>query len=128
MNIEELMIGDIVQYADGEECVVTNVRRIDGEDGIVSLKQANGHVFQTEIDRLAPVPLTFSTFVEYCKSLALGHAVPSLDVKTDGGHDFEIKAENALIKLNDCEYLHIMQHAFRLCGIEKKTNNSPVVE
>lgn len=58
MKIEELMIGDLVVYLDGETPVYVVVRKINGDDGIVCLRQSDGHMFNTMIDFLVPILLT----------------------------------------------------------------------
>ena len=47
MKVEELMVGNLVVYFDGETPVFVVVRKINGDDGIVCLRQSDGHVFNT---------------------------------------------------------------------------------
>ena len=58
MDIKELMVGDIVEYLDGDQPIPVVVVKIDGPSDVVCLKQKNGHKFNTTIEYLRPIPLT----------------------------------------------------------------------
>jgi len=58
MEITELMIGNLLFYMDGDTLVPVVVRKINGEDNVVCLRQSDGHKFNTMIDFLRPIPLT----------------------------------------------------------------------
>lgn len=58
MKVEELMVGNLVVYFNGETPVFVVVRKINGDDGIVCLRQSDGHVFNTTIEYLLPIPVT----------------------------------------------------------------------
>ena len=58
MKIEELMIGDILAYLDDDQLIIVVVKKIDGVSGIVCLRQDNGHIFNTTIEYLLPIPVT----------------------------------------------------------------------
>ena len=52
------MVGDIVEYLDGDQPIPVVVVKIDGPSDVVCLKQKNGHKFNTTIEYLRPIPLT----------------------------------------------------------------------
>lgn len=58
MDITELMIGDTLAYLDNEQLVIVDIKKIDGLCGVVCVRQDNGHVFNTTIDNLYPIPIT----------------------------------------------------------------------
>jgi len=58
MEITELMVGDLLFYMDGDTLVPVVVRKINGEDNVVCLRQSDGHKFNTMIDFLRPIHLT----------------------------------------------------------------------
>jgi hypothetical protein len=129
MNIEELIIGDLVVYIDDETPVPVVVRKINGNDGIVCLRQSDGHMFNTMIDFLLPIPLTkeilehngfeldHNTYQFYKgnkeKEFNLTYWVKDSylegqNLKNESGIDFP------------CRYVHKLQHALKLMEIDKK--------
>lgn len=142
MKIEELMVGDLVIYLNGETPVYVIVRKINGNDGIVCLRQSDGHVFNTMIDFLLPIPLTHEILekngFEKCQSLTFWDEYQmclnedaekerwifiQYHHKSDyikmmyiapSGHD-----DSMTLVLNHC-YTHQLQHAFNLCRIDKQ--------
>lgn len=143
MNITELMIGDIVQCTDGEQCIITNVRKIDGQSGIVSLKQSNGHVFNAVIGFISPAPLIaefleangFARATEPKENWKADYYLPRSNRNdpfvtvmfwNDGGIVIKIETEaktcNGINSVHNCDTtsIHQFQHLLKDCGINIK--------
>ena len=130
------MIGDIVAYADGEQHTITDVRKIDGQCGVVCLKQKNGHTFNAVIELLRPVPLSKEFLVKNNFEIQ-DQGGERADVWTGFSHDcegdIEIEFQNdepTRLKIDgvfkgeyyrsiNIKFVHQFQHALRNCGINK---------
>lgn len=123
MKENELMIGDWV-LVNGNPMQIQAVNDIDGEimagDELYCLIEDRVH----SEDKIEPVPLTAeilekngfvrsSVFVEWKYEeegvYILWKPFPFLKIET----------ENVQLNLSGCEYVHELQNALRLCGINK---------
>jgi hypothetical protein len=66
MKAKELMIGDWMQFADGnKKCTVVGIKcdaRYLEEEAIITVMDRSGHWFNKEMDYLKPIPLTAEFF------------------------------------------------------------------
>ncbi len=135
MKIEELMVGDIVEYLDGDQPIPVVVVKIDGPSDVVCLKQKNGHKFNTTIEYLRPIPLTpeilekngikwFCTEPSgrktYCCNEPVVHCtyIPNSGWLINVGACGSIKVR--FVEISKIQYVHELQHAFSICKINKQ--------
>ena len=124
MDIKELMVGDIVEYLDGDQPIPVVVVKIDGPSDVVCLKQKNGHKFNTTIDFLRPVCVTKSLLehigadcYDSFARIELGRYYVIYDY--DGFVTICDDEDNVKkISYLNCDYVHLLQHAFSLCEID----------
>ena len=116
MKVEELMVGNIVGYIDDGQLVPVVVRKINGQDKIVCLRQSDGHVFNTMIDFLQPIPLTDEILIMNGIKYQFGNPwYQGVDLGKEGfAIHFGIHCQMQLI------YLHELQNALRICKIDKQ--------
>ena len=128
------MIGDLVAYLDDETLVPVVVRKINGEDNVVCLRQSNGHKFNTMIDFLRPIPLTpeilekngfriifeSKLHVSYFRDI---HCFPT-EVKVCKCGTFQkLSMYDGLgngVIIVECKYVHQLQQALILYRIDEK--------
>lgn len=127
MDITDLMVGDLVAYLDDETLVIVVVKKIDGKDNIVCVRQKDGHVFNTMIDFLLPIPIT-AKILEHNGFENEGESYY---------HNFKDDEFNLVYWLKDnyleaqnpknesgadmhCCYVHKLQHALKICEIDKE--------
>ena len=126
MKIEELMVGDIVEYLDGDQPIPVVVVKIDGPSDVVCLKQKNGHKFNTTIEYLRPVCVTKSLLehigadcYDSFARIELGRYYVIYDY--DGFVTICDDEDNVKkISYLNCDYVHKLQHAFSICKINKQ--------
>lgn len=126
MDIKELMVGDIVEYLDGDQPIPVVVVKIDGPSDVVCLKQKNGHKFNTTIEYLRPVCVTKSLLehigadcYDSFSRIELGRYYVIYDY--DGFVTICDEADNIKkISYLECDYVHQLQHAFSICKINKQ--------
>ena len=124
MKIEELMVGDIVEYLDGDQPIPVVVVKIDGPSDVVCLKQKNGHKFNTTIEYLRPVCVTKSLLehigadcYDSFARIELGRYYVIYDY--DGFVTICDDEDNVKkISYLNCDYVHKLQNAFSLCEID----------
>lgn len=124
MDIKELMVGDIVEYLDGDQPIPVVVVKIDGPSDVVCLKQKNGHKFNTTIEYLRPVCVTKSLLehigadcYDSFARIELGRYYVIYDY--DGFVTICDDEDNVKkISYLNCDYVHLLQHAFSLCEID----------
>lgn len=134
MKIEELMVGNIFGYIDEDKLVPVVVMKIDGQSDIVCLRQSDGHIFNTMIDFLLPIPLTpdilekngfrivfeSELHVSYFQDIESFHT----EVKVDKiGIYQKLSMRDGLgngVTIVECKYVHELQQALILCRIDKK--------
>jgi len=124
MDIKELMVGDIVEYLDGDQPIPVVVVKIDGPSDVVCLKQKNGHKFNTTIEYLRPVCVTKS-LLEH-----IGADCYDSFARIELGKYYVIYDYDGFVTICDdednvrkishlnCDYVHKLQHAFSLCEID----------
>lgn len=130
MTREELMIGDYVQV-NGEACKVISISYFD-----IGISDSKEDFYNEHIDNIKPIPLTAETlekngFVKYNEV----SDTPPYDKDEEGNMYYSFKGEqklwgwwqpnniylipvNAMVDL-EIKYVHQLQHALRLCGIDK---------
>lgn len=135
MKAEELMIGDWVQDMSGAKMKIVNIEYhctrvlFNGVELILAcFEQAN----------LMPIPITPEILErigfkkdslwhhcdkdldDYSISVQLGYANRIEYIKiVEKGKDNVIPSERTKLYLTHIKYVHLLQHALRLCGIEK---------
>lgn len=129
MEITELMIGDLLFYMDGDTLVPVVVRKINGEDNVVCLRQSNGHKFNTMIDFLRPIPLTpeileKNGFKQIGKKFTCGEIDDDLiEIIPSINNSYRITVSVADLMISCCiwcSHVHELQRALILCRIDKK--------
>ena len=110
MKVEELMVGNLVVYFNGETPVFVVVRKINGDDGIVCLRQSDGHVFNTTIEYLFPIPVTADI---------LKHNFPNA-IDSDDLTDPENTSKYIHKYSGICKYVHQLQNILHHCGRNDK--------
>ena len=125
MEAKDLMIGDWVQHASGKYFRIT---RIDmRSDGSIHFACGHPHLWDYN-NKFSPIPLT----AEILEKIGFSkYEMPS--------GDYEYKCHSNLVQISRCKsqycwyisiehvilclkikYVHELQHALRLCGIEKE--------
>lgn len=141
LQTKDLMIGDWLQFAsENKKCTVVGVKcdvRYLEEEAIITVMDDSGHWFDKELECLQPIPLTpeileKNGFRKYPYPniekhhqwiLCVGSTIKlwccRLYDDADDGWMIDIDAycHSCRIKI---KYLHEMQHALKLCGIEKQ--------
>lgn len=124
MKAEELMIGDYFFVAKDNLCIrkgsVVEIRGIDADDKLESKNLiGSAHCrpldkFQFEggiwLDYLEPIPLT---------SEILEKNGVKFEIGASGYPIIELDGLNCSVQYNLIHYVHELQHAFRLCKIDK---------
>ena len=138
MDIKELMVGDIVEYLDGDQPIPVVVVKIDGPSDVVCLKQKNGHKFNTTIEYLRPIPLTpeilesigFERYEQGGDCIVMWYGYGE-DGKDDISIEFNVYSGQPTTKTkfdvvgsyfvsDEIEFIHQLQNAFALCKINKQ--------
>lgn len=123
MEAEELMIGDWVKFPIGNDKVV-DLPYIEGR-GVCASFAASATLFPVEVYKLEPIPLT-PEILEKNGIEKDGPAPQGLQVWATrvGGRRFKIfewVASGTFVVFDtEIRYVHELQHALRLCGIEKE--------
>lgn len=120
MKANELMIGDWVMFPHGIDKIV-DLPYIEGK-GLCASFAASTTLFPVSVERLKPIPLTpkilkKNGFIYNDLPFVQGWELYGLTLTT-GGEGYRIvcgQNESMLI-----DYVHDLQHALRLCGIEKE--------
>lgn len=127
MNITDLMVGDLVSYLDDDKLVIVVVKKIDGKDNIVCVRQKDGHVFNTMIEFLIPIPITakilehngfekeeesyYHNFKDEEFNLVYwlkDYYLEAQNLKNESGADLH------------CHHVHQLQHTLKVCSIRKE--------
>lgn len=132
MKATELMIGDWVQ-----DIGFVTIESICNE-GICTYRNSEGYIYTANISNLKPIPLTKDTLEknDFIKGEQVSDT-PPYDEDEDGNKHYSIregdkqifwgwwqKDNSFLIPANGLgwitfKYVHELQHALKLCGIEK---------
>ncbi len=114
------MIGDLLFYMDGDTLVPVVVRKINGEDNVVCLRQSDGHKFNTMIDFLRPIPLTPEILEK--NGFSSNFAEDNLSYAESCGDviGIHIMGKNGCMDEMYFDYVHQVQHALILCRIDEK--------
>lgn len=130
MKVTDLMIGDWVKVPDGDKWFFGIVCGID-RDNVLVVKPWKSIAYPYEEECLEPIPLTKEILIrngwreesDYENDLYGGHFPEDkehrLELDVDGCEIWWTIncAENYIIHLR---YVHELQHAFKLCGIDKE--------
>lgn len=118
MKAEDLMIGDLVRY--GSPVIVTEIMLRD-RYAVIGINKHGEHE-QVLDNELSPIPLT-PEILE--KNGFVYNAIPFVDgweqfglTLYRGGNGYRIDCGINVSLIIDC--VHELQHALRLCGIEKE--------
>ena len=123
MKIDELMLGDHVQV-NGEVCKVISISYFD-----IGISDSKEDFYHEHIDNIKPIPIT-------TEILEKNGFMKHNDQDCDDIYGFLSEDSDDLIYLYlygvyfflfdninmQIEYVHQLQHALRLCGIEKEIN------
>lgn len=141
MKAKELMIGDWIADKDGDKARVVNIiaDEIDGcYYGIdVFCKNADGQHFSWTVpfEEAQPIPLTAEildknyeevcrgkdgTSYEWCWRVETGYVEISESKDAYGVNRYWLTANDGECRLMLVRYVHELQHALRLCGVEKE--------
>ncbi len=127
MKTNELMLGDYVQV-NGEVCKVISISYFD-----IGISDRKEDFYHEHIDNVKPVPLTteilekngfvYKEEEETCATEAFHHwwLEGSAFALNDDSWWRSIKDGNLHVKFGifPLKYVHQLQHALRLCGIDK---------
>lgn len=139
MKTNELMVGDWVKVTDDDtdDSFIGQVKAIDELENI-NVPEGEDVAYPYSIDCLEPIPLTpeileksgFEKQSDYqWKYSDSGYKIvisiaPQIEIEGEllGAPPINVKMEGALFELNKTDdwYVHQLQHALRLCGIEKE--------
>ena len=119
MEANKLMIGDWVKFPIGNEKIV-DLPYIEGR-GICASFAASATLFPVEVDKLEPIPITAEILEKngwltgqfYSETLLNGW-----QIQWDGATVRMRKGEYYEVCIS-IQYVHELQHVFRLCGIDK---------
>ena len=126
MKANELMLDDWVAFPHGRERV-QELSYIQGH-GYCASFASSAALFSVEVEKLEPIPLTGEVLEKngwYIPDLYLWYrhnSVPFL-ISEKGGNLFCLYADSEHDKREffcTINYVHELQHALRLCGIDKE--------
>lgn len=106
MKASELMIGNWVIVYEKAMPVKARVESVFGRGAMVL-----GHVRSADLGFMAPIPLTPEILEKNGIELSVGPG---------GLYQGAISGVNCHIEFNIIKYVHELQNALRLCGIEKE--------
>ena len=129
MKAEELMIGDLLLCQD-EKLILVSVKKFDLD--AVRVKRKDGHVCNVAIDFLQPVPVIpmFLEKIGFKKKSdawifeleSQDYILVQFDVDNITVQQTEISIANEIyVRAKNINYIHQLQHALRLCKIDKLT-------
>ena len=129
MKAEELMIGDLLLCQD-EKLILVSVKKFDLD--AVRVKRKDGHVCNVAIDFLQPVPVIpmFLEKIGFKKKSdawifeleSQDYILVQFDVDNITVQQTEISIANEIyVRAKNIKYIHQLQHALRLCKIDKLT-------
>lgn len=127
MNIKELSVGDWVEVLIANKARVCKVEGIRWNDILRKyvVEVCNG-AFRLQDYYILPIPLTpeileKNGFVEICGDFVVTRNGFYINVEVqENRFGLEVSADGHIIIACDVEFVHQLQHAFRLAGIEKE--------
>lgn len=128
MKANELMIGDWVMFPHGIDKIV-DLPYIEGK-GLCASFSASATLFPTPIEQLKSIPLTPEILEKNGWRWVERHSQWELIIDTihfgwgfykgcTSASDWDNEGDVEITSLR-CEFVHQLQHALRLCGIEKE--------
>lgn len=119
MDIEELNVYDYALFID-EYVQITSIENCGYCNSRVYIKHQDGDIWPTHLSNLKPIPLTIEVlekngFTDNYKEDDLCYAQSCGDII--GIH---ISGKNGIMEEMYFKYVHELQHALKLCGIEKE--------
>ena len=134
METNDLMIGDWVKFPIGNEKVV-DLPYIEGK-GICASFAASATLFPVEVDKLEPIPLTAEILEKnglvkwehgylWKERIGIGGQTTSASspielIVYEGGHSVILNPHDGKEFQGSIDFVHELQHALRLCGIDKQ--------
>lgn len=136
MKIEEMMLNDWVKFPIGNDRIIGLIY-VEGK-GICASFSASATLFPVSVSEIEPIPLTseilekngFSNYADSWyfpsdeKNIRIGfHMYETvLDIKTDNASFYKKipYGYRSIIKYGNILSVHELQHALRLCGINKE--------
>ena len=134
MKATDLMIGDWVKFPIGNEKVV-DLPYIEGK-GICASFAASATLFPVEVDKLEPIPLTAEILEKnglvkwehgylWKERIGIGGQTTSASspielIVYEGGHSVILNPHDGKEFQGSIDFVHELQHALRLCGIDKQ--------
>ena len=121
MKANELMLGDWVKFPGGTIDKIVDLPYIEGK-GIFASFAASATLFPISVEKIEPIPLTpeileKNGFIYNELPFVQGWEQFGLTL-TNGGNGFRINCGINVAMIIDS--VHELQHALRLCGIEKE--------
>ena len=121
MKANELMLGDWVKFPGGTIDKIVDLPYIEGK-GICASFAASATLFPISVEKIEPIPLTpeileKNGFIYNELPFVQGWEQFGLTL-TNGGNGFRINCGINVAMIIDS--VHELQHALRLCGIEKE--------
>lgn len=137
MKATDLMIGDWVLY-DGEPNIITEVFEIIHGEAIVCFA---GNNYMANIDEIKPIPITSEILKKNGFSSLTDEMFAACETETYSNQELKIylshigceynpvqlvvymgyePQERVVLRMMPCLYVHELQHALRLCKIEKE--------
>lgn len=128
------MIGDIVQYLDGEKLITVVVVKVDGSCNVVQLEQMNGHRFNTTIEYLRPIPV-YPVFLEkngfevvseskirtsYSQDIQDFFVLIKVDKTGIYKKLFVLDCHGEIIISIECKFVHELQNVLKVLKIKKQ--------
>ena len=134
MKVEELMIGDWVRFPIGNDKIV-DLPYVEGK-GICASFAASATLFPVKVEELKPIPLSkeilekngFKSWEHgyiFKERIGIGGQTTSATspieiIIYEGGHSVIMNPHDGREFQGSIDNVHELQHALRLCGIEKE--------
>jgi hypothetical protein len=118
MNATDLMINDIVQFGE-EQVKVMSFEYCGYCNSRIFVEYKDGSIYPTHHDNIKPIPLTKEILMN--NGFSSNYAEDDLSYAESCGDiiGIHIYGKNGLMDEMYFKYVHQLQQALRLCGIEK---------
>lgn len=119
MNATDLMINDIVQFGE-EQVKVMSFENCGYCNSRIFVEHKDGSIYPTHHDNIKPIPLTKEILMN--NGFSSNYAEDDLSYAESCGDiiGIHIYGKNGLMDEMYFKYVHQLQQALRLCGIEKE--------